>query len=122
MTLIEFLILISVVLILTGTFGRYMQITLKIAKEEALTNELKNIRMAIEYYRIVNSRLPKDLAELMNKRLTSDKSYSKITQNKFLEPFRLDKKGFLLDPFMHRYIYDAQKGRVNSPTKGYETW
>lgn len=122
LTLIEFLIIFCMLLVLIGVFTAYFKLTLRVAKEVALRNELANIRMSIEHYRIINGALPKELADLMNKEVDFLDSRGIILRKKFLEPFRLDKEGNLLDPFMDRYNYKNQNGMVNSNTKGYEGW
>ncbi len=45
-----------------------------------------------------------------------------ILFEQFLQKGRVDKEGYLLDPFMNRYDYNSEKGRVHSVTKGYEGW
>lgn len=122
LTLFELLVAVCAILVLIGTFAIYANRVLKAAKEQALQNELVNIRMAIEHYRITNAKLPQSLDELLNEQLTSADFNSKITQQVFLKAFRTDKEGFLLDPFLKRYGYDPGKGAVYSRTQSYETW
>lgn len=121
-TLMEIIVVFCMVAILIGTFANYASYVLRIGKETVLRNELANIRMTIEYFRIINGRLPADLKELVNKELTSSKEHSIIQQKKFLEPHRFDNQGFVLDPFMNRYVYTAWDGQVHSGTKGFESW
>ncbi|MDI6758785.1 MAG: hypothetical protein QMD94_03835, partial [Candidatus Omnitrophota bacterium] len=54
--------------------------------------------------------------------LTSGNFTGIISTKQFLQQGRIDKKGYLLDPFMNRYGYSADKGRVYSITRGYEKW
>lgn len=122
LTLIEFLVVICIILVLFGTFGVYIKITLRIARETALMNELNNIRLSVEHYRIINGKLPEDLLALLNQDFTFKISNGIIVRSKFLKPFRVDKEKYLLDPFMNRYIYNHRMGRVSSQTKGYESW
>ena len=122
LTLIEFLIIICIILVLGGTFGTYLNITLKVARETALINELSNIRMSIEHYRIINGKLPENLPALIKKGFTLRNPDGIIFGNRFLNAFKVDKDGYLLDPFMNRYYYDVRDGKVRAQTKGYESW
>ncbi|MDP2904987.1 MAG: hypothetical protein Q8O22_01620 [Candidatus Omnitrophota bacterium] len=136
LSLLELAVTICLIFVLSGAFAVYIHRTLKAAREIALRNELLNIRLAVEHYQIITGRPPESLIELtrpiqgiyapeianLNKRLTSVKTDSKINAYKFLEPFRLDNSGFLIDPFTQRYGYDRQQVRVYSQTKGYERW
>lgn len=111
LTLVELLTVMCIILFITGLFAVYAKMALKTVRESALINELINLRMSIEHYRVVKGGLPDDLFTLVND-----------GHNKFLKPFRVDKQGFMLDPFMHRYLYDKRDGRVRSQTKRYENW
>ncbi len=73
LTLVEWLLALCIILVLIGTFAAYSQITLRAARETALINELYNIRMALEFYKITTGGLPEDLAALTTKRLTEDR-------------------------------------------------
>ena len=122
LTLLESLTALCIIFILLGTFAVYANKILSIARQAALQNELLNLRMSIAHYRIINGSLPGDLFALINKGFTFDNQDVIIPPNKFLNPFRVDKEGYLLDPFMHRYAYDNKEGSVRSQTKGYESW
>lgn len=122
LALFELLIVFCVIFLLTGVFAIYTDRALKAGREQALENELINIRMAIQHYRIITGNVPKKLTDLINKRLTSGKFEAKIQKRKFLEHERVDKEGYLQDPFMHRYWYDNKKGIIYSQTEGYERW
>jgi|GEM_PF-494287 len=137
LSLLELTVTVCLIFILSGVFAVYIHRTLKAAREIALRNELLNIRLAVEHYQIITGRPPESLIELtlpmqgiyapviaenLKNRLTSAKTDSKISAYKFLEPFRLDSKGFLTDPFAHRYGYEREKVKVYSQTKGYERW
>ncbi len=67
-TLIEFLAVICLIFVLIGSFVVYVNITLAAARKTALKDELMNIRMAVEYYHIVNARYPLELAALYKKK------------------------------------------------------
>lgn len=122
LTLLEFLVVLCAIFILLGTFAIYANKILSIARQAALQNELINLRMSIEHYRVICGSLPEDLFALINKDFTFQNQDDIIPPNKFLRPFRVDKEGYLLDPFIHRYVYDNRVGNVRSQTKGYESW
>ena len=105
-----------------GVFAVYSHTYIKVARETALRNELSSLRMSIEYYRIVNGRLPDMLADLVNEPLTKGKRSANIKDDKFLSNFRVSKDGFLLDPFMNKYSYDNKSGRVWSESEGHSNW
>lgn len=122
LTVFELLVAICIIFIFIGTFAVYALNTLKAAREIALQSELRNIRMSIEHYRITTGEFPRDLSELTKQLLTGYSSDSTITVQQFLKPFRLDKEGFLLDPFFNRYSYNKACGIVYSETKRYRQW
>ena len=121
LTVMELLVVSCIIFILIGAFAGYANVVLRIGRETALRNELASIRMAIEHFRAVNGRYPVDLTELVNKKLTK-KENNRIIQNRFIEPFRLDAKGYLIDPFMNRYDYNAEESRVHSTTREFQLW
>ncbi len=122
LTLLELLIALCVIFIFLGTFAVYANITLRIARENALQMELNNIRMSIEHYRIINNRLPQDINTLFNQEFSFKTPDGIIIYDNFLKPFRLDKQEKLLDPFLNRYYYNGLDGTVKTQTKGYENW
>lgn len=122
LTLVELLVLICVIFILMGTFSIYINITLRIARETALMNELNNIRMAIKFYGMMNGKSPPDLITLTKKDFTAKDLMSIMGTNKYLKTTRVDKEGNPLDPFLHKYSYDSSNGWVSSGTEGYEGW
>lgn len=121
-TLVEFLLVLCIILVLIGTFFAYSRVTLNAARETALISELHNIRMAIEFYRIATGNLSDNLAALTTKRLTEDKLGGIKSVNKYLRDFKVDKDGYPLDPFLKRYRYSSEDGRISSATSGYESW
>lgn len=122
LTLIELLIALCLISVLAGAFIYFAGGTLRAGREEALRNELGNIRMSLELYRVINARFPEDLTELMNQNLTLENGRGIILQKEYLRPFRIDKEGRLLDPFMSRYSYNMKTGVVKSQTAGYQGW
>ena len=122
LTLIELLIVTCVIFVFIGMFAVYAGVTLRITRDVALRNELMNIRMAIEHYRIVNGYLPKHLADLIKEYLTSVPRGDKIRKYSFLKFFRIDKDGNLSDPYLTGYAYDTVNGKVWSQTNGRQGW
>jgi type II secretory pathway pseudopilin PulG len=122
LTFFELLVAASIIFTLMGVFAVYSHTYIKVARETALRNELSSLRMSIEYYRIVNGRLPDMLADLVNEPLTKGKRSANIKDDKFLSNFRVSKDGFLLDPFMNKYSYDNKSGRVWSESEGHSNW
>lgn len=122
LTLVELLTNVALITVLLGVFALYALPVLKAGRERALENELMNLRMSVEHYRLIYGKFPESLEELVNKTLTEDYPYAKIGFYRFFEAGRLDSQGFLSDPFWHRYAYDKQTGRVYSQTPGYQTW
>lgn len=123
LTLIELLLCACIIFVLIGTFSFSAESALKIAKETALRNELQNIRMAIDYYNIINNRFPDSLEKLQQEQYIVRGSNSSIViKQSFINIFK-DKRGSrLLDPFMNRYQYDNATGRVWAGTKKYQSW
>jgi len=122
LTLIEFLIALCLISVLAGVFIYFAGGTLRAGREEALRNELGNIRMSIELYRVINERFPENLIELMNQNLTLENDKGILLEKEYLRPFRTDKEGHLLDPFMSRYAYNMKTGVVKSQTTEYQDW
>ncbi len=122
LTVVELLIVLCVIFVCMGVFAVFAKINLKAARETALRNELNNIRMSIELYKIIEKRLPNDLISLINQELVFKTKDGIIMKKRFLQPFRLDKNGNLLDPFMNGYIYEQKNGKVFSSTLGYARW
>ena len=122
LTLIELLLSACIIFILMGIFSFYAETALRVTKETALRNELQNIRMAIEYYRIVKNRFPDELTDLQKEHYVVRYSMSGLIKQSFLGIFQ-DKRGDrLLDPFMNKYEYDNKTGRIWSGIEKYKTW
>jgi type II secretory pathway pseudopilin PulG len=122
LTFIELIIVLSVIFVLLGVFAQYALSALRIARETALRNELANIRTSVEHYYVVKGELPESLAGLMTQEFDFKNFDSIIVRRPFLEPFRVDKQGNLLDPFLNKYSYDKDKRRVYSQSEGYQNW
>ncbi|MCU0651878.1 MAG: hypothetical protein MUC39_02935 [Candidatus Omnitrophica bacterium] len=122
LTVLELIITICLIFVLMGTFAFYAKFTLKAARETALRSELINLRMSIEYYRIIKGGFPDDLPAILKQHLTTAQPNNTISYNYSFMPFHLDRQGNLLDPFLNRYAYDKGNGTVYSQTQGYERW
>jgi type II secretory pathway pseudopilin PulG len=122
LTLVEFLIAVCIILILAGFYAVYFNRVLKTAREAALVNELLNIRMSVEFYRVTNRKLPRGLNDLVKKDFTLGGLNAIMPSDKYLKFDRLDKDGYPQDPFYRRYLFDPDTGRVGSQTQGYENW
>lgn len=122
LTVIELIIAVCLISIFIGVFAEYMITALRIGKERALRNELVNIRMSIEHYRVIRSNFPDSLEELMNHHFSFKDFNSIMTKQPTFKDSRVNEQGKLLDPFFNNYRYDKETGRVYSQTKGYQAW
>lgn len=127
-TLFEALLaLILVSLFLLIAVDRYTS-SVRGVKEVALTVELNTMRSAINYFAIINGRLPESLKELaskdimVTKRDITGKDYTVMIIGKYVESMSTDAQGYPADPFGNRYQYDPKTGLVRSGTAGYEKW
>jgi len=122
LTLFELLVSVCVIFALVGLFAIYANNTVKVSREIALQSELKNIRMSIQHFYILNGRYPNDLFELRQEPLTTGSDNSKIILQSYLGSFRVDKEGCLLDPFFNRYVYNKVDGSVHPGSNDYQRW
>jgi len=122
LTLVELLVVLCVIFVCMGVFAIFAKINLKAARETALRNELYNIRMSVELYKIIRGKMPDDLVSLINQEFEFKTPGGIILKKSYLKPFRIDKQGYLLDPFMNRYLYNARTGKILSSTQGHENW
>ncbi len=119
------LILVSVFLLIAA--DRYAS-SVRRVKEVALTVELNTMRSAINYFAIINGRLPESLKELtakdilVTKKDVTGKDYTVMIIGKYVESMSTDAEGYPADPFGNRYQYDPKTGLVRSGTSGYERW
>lgn len=121
-TVFELIVTCCVIFISIGIFAGYTNLTLRVAKETALQSELNNIRMSLEYYRMIHGAYPQDLSSLTKQILTENYLDSMIKNKPFLNHSRVDKNGNLIDIFMNKYSYNKLSGMVYSQTKGYQHW
>lgn len=109
-TLFELMVSSCIILVLVGTFGISAHKVLGAAREVALKNELANLRLSLELYRIFNHKNPEKLEELCSIR------------DYFVLVDRFDKEKRLLDPFGNRYSYNPKTGKIYSITQRYRNW
>lgn len=114
------LVLIVISILVVVVMDRYETI-IEEAKEVALKTELNNLRQAILFFKIKNSRNPESLKGLVTARLIVPYKDDVITA-KYLEHYALDKDKNILDPFDLPLAYDPATGRVWSIKKGFESW
>jgi len=118
-------ILVSVFLLIA--LDRYVS-SIQRVKEVALTVELNTIRSAINYFVMMNGRLPESLKELtsmdilITKKDIKGRDYTVMIIGKYVESMSTDVEGYPSDPFGNRYQYDPKTGLVRSGTTGYGKW
>ena len=112
------LVLIVISILVVVVMDRYETIVEE-AKKVALKAELNNLRQAILFFKIKNSRYPESLKELVTSHFIVPYKDDVITA-KYLEPYSLDKDKNILDPFDMPYAYERATGRVWSIKKGFE--
>lgn len=121
------LIVILVSLFLLIAVDRYVS-SIQRVKEVALTVELNTMRSAINYFVMMNGRLPESLKELIvkdiliTKKDIAGKDYTVMIIGKYVESMSTDAQGYPSDPFGKRYQYDPKTGMVRSGAAGYERW
>jgi len=121
-TVFELLLVACIVFMLVGIFLAYANTTLAVAREVSLRNELGNIRMAVEHYKIVNGEYPQELKDLYKEYLPDKATVNILSGQVYLKPFRVSQDQELLDPYRNLYCYDNTLGRVWSSTIGFEGW
>lgn len=120
------LVLMLVALLFLYAADRFVS-SAKDLHEKALVIELSNFRRSINYYTLLNNRLPETLKELVEKKAIIDKDKIEGAKHdmiigKIAEAVETDKEGYPIDPFGNRYGYDPQTGMIRSSSKGYERW
>jgi len=128
LTIVETLIALCLIGVLIGVVIYQYQRVAREAQETAVKTELANIRMSINFFRIMNNRNPESLNEMIEKsvmlpaRIGSDPYSDSFFKRKYLMANSVDEKGNIIDAFGNCFIYDPVRGEVKSSTKGYETW
>ncbi|MBI5345425.1 MAG: hypothetical protein HZB21_01715 [Deltaproteobacteria bacterium] len=127
-TVLEAVIVLLFVLIAVLTAASRYSSSIKTVQETALSIELGNLRSAINFYAVINGRLPASLKSLikekviMPRRNIIGRDYEIVVSGRYVEGMAEDADGQPLDPFGSRYEYDQATGVVHTSTKGYETW
>ncbi len=121
-TVVESLIILSLIGILIWVFmGRYERVATA-TKEEALKMELHNIKLTIKLFTVMNRRYPSDIKELTRGRYSIALPEGDFFEEEYIRGLKLDEEGNILDPFGNPYSYDPQTGKIRSQTPGYEAW
>lgn len=109
-TIFELVASLVIILVLISVFGIYAGKLVTEAKEVALRNELSNLRLALEVYRVRNGQIPESLAQLYQRR------------DYFVNIDRRGEGNVLLDPFGGKYVYMKDVGHIVSGTDKYRQW
>ncbi len=112
------LIIISILIVVV--MAKYEDIAWE-TKKTALQTELNNLRQSIMLFKVTKGRYPKSLNELTSENIVMPYRDTLITA-KYLEPYSVDEKMNILDPFDKPFAYDPASGRVWSRKKGFENW
>jgi len=116
---------ILVCVVVAGVFGGiflHYEPTVRAAQEEALRMELMNIRTAINLYQIRRGHPPQDLRELLRASYLVPGAHGTVFVPSYLQNQVLDHDGLPVDPFGHRFEYDATRAMVRSATRNYQNW
>jgi hypothetical protein len=100
----------------------YFDSLVREAREVSLRMGLGNIRTGVRLYHAINERYPRDIRELFTTGYLLPAGKDSVFVPQYLEAQALDRDGYPVDPFGHRYRYDSAGGRVLSESKGYEQW
>jgi len=119
---LEFVVSLGVIFFLAFVLLIYLGQTMTKAKEVVLLAELRNMRIALNLFKGFNDVYPSDIRELIDTQIYGTRGIHEIYQRHYLEHQRVDKKGFPVDPWERRFVYNGLTGRINSGTKGYEKW
>lgn len=120
--IVESLIILIVISILVVVVMDRYETIIEEAKKVALKTELNNLRQAILFFKIKNSRYPESLKELVTSQFVIPYRGDTIIKAKYLEPYSLDKDKNILDSFDMPFAYERTTGRVWSIKKGFENW
>jgi competence protein ComGC len=128
LTILDIVLTLCIIGILIGVvIPKYQQVA-RVARETALKSELSNIRTSIKLFKILNSRNPDSLRELMEKkvllpgRIGGDPYSSSFFEQSYLLKNAVDTEGNKVDCFGNIFRYDRAKGEVRATTKGFEGW
>ncbi len=110
--------LVAVVLIIAAlVLGIKIQMSDKLAKENALMSELRAVRSSVELYIVLNKNIPPDLSSLVTQKYSFGDR-----QDTYLKGIKLEKGDQPIDSFGNKFNYDPKTGRVWPGTRGYEKW
>jgi len=119
--IVETLIVLIVISILAVVVMDRYETIIEEAREVALKAELSNLRQAILFFKIKNSRYPESLKELITSKFIITYREDTIIEAKYLEHYAIDKDKNILDSFDLPFAYDPATGRVWSIKKGFES-
>jgi competence protein ComGC len=128
LTILDTIITLCLIGILVGVVIPKYQKVAREAQEAALKAELTNIRTRITLFKILNSRNPDSLKEMMERkvllpgRIGSSAYNGSIFDEHYLLKNAIDAEGNKLDAFGNPFLYDNVRGEVKSTTQGYENW
>ncbi len=106
-------LIIGVALVVVGAGWYSNHLAAKAAHEQAIISELRQLRGAVQMYKLTFKENPKSLAAAM------DAKYP-FTTPTWSSP--RDKEGSPVDPFKRAYQYDPKTGWVRSATDPYQKW
>lgn len=89
----------------------------KNVKDSAVIDELRNVRSAVELYLTLNKELPKGMTDLVTEQYEING-----VKRFYLEGIKTDDKGYPIDSYGYRFVYDPQSGAVELTTREYEGW
>lgn len=121
------IVLLIISILLFHAVERYM-ISVRGARETALSIELSNLRTAVNFFVIAKRRLPLSTRELVREKVVltehviEGKDYYLVIASSYVEKMSRDPEGYPTDVFGNRFSYDPGAGRIWSSTKGYEGW
>jgi len=128
LTILDAIITLCLIGILIGVvIPKYGHVA-QVARETALKTELSNIRTSIRLFKMLNSRNPDSLAELMEKkvmlpgRIGVEPFSDSFFKQAYLLKNAVDSEGNKVDSFGNVFVYDREKGEVRTSTKGFESW
>lgn len=128
LTILDFVITLCIIGVLTGIVIPKYRKTVRMAQETALRAELSNIRTSIRLFRMLNSRNPDSLREMMEKkamipgRTGADLYSGSFFEKSYLSANAVDAEGNKVDAFGNLFSYDKTHGELRTTTKGYENW
>jgi len=121
-SLIELVLSWALIFVIIGAFAFHAERIIVEAKEAALKAELRNVRLAVMLYKILNREYPANLSMLVDKAYEIRPWKGPKVRGRFLRSYRTRVHGELKDPFGKNYLYNPLTGMVKSQTEGYNSW